>query len=475
MANIPAPNVNSLSTAAKRLVEKLTPLIDRGRKRAGPKTDPAMGPGASEDDDETRKGILSAIRDFVPSLNPKDPIFVGYHNGQVENPLGGGSYAFQHDIVGPVLSALVDDEVLEGRRSAGTQPLLPTRPIVIHAGLQPNNSPHAGTLVVFCYAFSFARRMRGQIQKMAKDANFGGELPAVSVEITFVDTAPVDGKGVTVDGVQYQRAYRLAGPSGFTDDYHAVLRFLSRWSAIPYTVASQSDFFSGPSIPQILQYIVSQHVTLGRQLSPKHGVLALRAACPVPGCGLAEKHGLLNTYKESTITFKCPTHGSHSICVSEPAEAARIEANAPTRNLIRSVSHLLDAKAHNVRVTGGDYAGTYQEMFLYRPLAAWSAATRLAAGKTPHILYAPVIVDWSGAKLSKSLYVGEGAYDLMKVLGTDGLCSFARLRDHFGDDGSEGLERIWLEVESWLQSPKKLFRSYSVEYLQRVVFETKKA
>ncbi|KAK0718710.1 hypothetical protein B0T21DRAFT_295630 [Apiosordaria backusii] len=432
-----------------------------------------MGPSPLKNNDETRKEILSAIRDFVPSLNPNNPIFASFHNGQVQNPLGGGSYAFQDDIVGPVLSALVDDEVLEGKRSAA-QPRLPTRPIVIHAGLQPNNSPHAGTLVVFCYAFSFARWMCGRMQKMAKDAGFGGKLPAVSVEITFVDTAPVDGKGVTVDGVQYQRAYRLAGPSDFTDDYHAVLRFLSRWSGIPYTAAFQSDFFSGPSIPKILEYILSRHITLGRQLSPKHGVLALRAACPVSGCGLAEKHGLLNTYKGSTITFKCPNHGPHSICVSEPAEAARIEANAPARNLIRSMSHLLDAKAHNVRVTGGDYAGTYQEMFLYRPLAAWSAATRLAVGKTPHILYAPVIVDWSGAKLSKSLYVREGAYDLMKVLGTDGLCSFARLRDHFDDDGSEGLRRIWLEVESWLKNPKKLFRSYSVEYLQRVIFETEK-
>lgn len=41
-----------------------------------------------------------------------------------------------------------------GNTSSGLPPLqtqFPTRPIVIHAGAQPNNSPHAGTLVVFCY------------------------------------------------------------------------------------------------------------------------------------------------------------------------------------------------------------------------------------------------------------------------------------------------------------------------------------
>lgn len=82
----------------------------------------------------------------------------------------------------------------------------------------------------------------------------------------------------------------------------------------------------------------------GRQLSPKHGVLALRAACPVDGCGLVEKHGLRNAYTELTITFQCSEHGKHAMRVSEPAEAARLEANAPTRNLIRGIAHLLDSK-----------------------------------------------------------------------------------------------------------------------------------
>lgn len=492
MDSIPPRDVEShlpgvdVATAARRLVGLLTPLLDRGGETGSTIH-------LSENDDETCKEILSAIRDFVPTLNSHSPIFAAFHNGQVQNPLGGGSYAFQHDIVDPVLSALVDDEVLAGTRSAAQgicdrdmsthmgektsdasprNPGLPTRPIVIHAGLQPNNSPHAGTLAVFCYAFAFARKIRDRMRAMAEDGGGSGKPLAVSVEITYVDTAPVGGgDDITVDGVQYQRSYRVAGPSGFTDDYDAVLRFLTLWSGIPYAVAFQSDFFSGPSIPTILEYIVSRHATLGRQLSPKHGALALRAACPVAGCGLAEKHGLLNTYTDSTITFQCPAHGTHALRVSEPAEAARLEANAPARNLIRGMAHLLDTEAHNIRVTGGDYAGTYQEMFLYRPLAVWSAATGLAAGRTPHILYAPVIVDWSGAKLSKSLYVREGAYDVMKVLGTDGLCSFERLRARFGDDGAEGLRRIWREVEGWLGSPKKLFRSYSVDYLQRVIFE----
>ncbi|KAM7212500.1 hypothetical protein V8F06_012122 [Rhypophila decipiens] len=121
-------------------------------------------------------------------MNPDNPIFAGFHNGQVQHPLGGGSYAFQNDLVGPILSSLVDDEVL-GRWRSGSRPPLPTRPIVIHAGLQPNNYPHAGTLVVFCLAFSFARRMRERMETIAQEAGLVGKAPAVTVKITFVDTA----------------------------------------------------------------------------------------------------------------------------------------------------------------------------------------------------------------------------------------------------------------------------------------------
>jgi hypothetical protein len=324
-------------------------------------------------------------------------------------------------------------------------------------------------------------------------ANTDHKPPPVSVEITFVDTAPVEGQGIEIGGIQYQRSYRDVPEAldTYMVDYGEVLSLLSTWSDISFTTAFQSDFFSHPTIPSLLRYIVAHHDLLGHQLSPKYGTLGLRAACPFPGCGLAEKHGQMNVYndnshrrnknassaaEDATITFHCPHHGPHTICISEPADVSRLEANAPARNLIRSMSHLLDTSVHHVRVTGADYAGMYQEVFLYRPLAAWSAATGLAAGRTPHILYAPLIVDWSGAKLSKALYVREGGYEAMKLLGMGGLCSFARLKSQCqaGGNDREGLRRIWEEVQRWVDDPRKLFRMFSVEYLQRVIIEGNK-
>ncbi len=36
------------------------------------------------------------------------------------------------------------------------------------------------------------------------------------------------------------------------------------------------------------------------------------------------------------------------------------------------------------------------------------------------------------------------------------------LKEQFGE---EGLEKLWQEVKSWVDDPKKLFRNYSAEYL----------
>ncbi|KAI1822967.1 hypothetical protein F4861DRAFT_540472 [Xylaria intraflava] len=456
--------------AAQRLTDLLTPLL-------GTETQPGSPPTVPYEE------ILTAMQGLAHTLIPEHPLSTIYHDGEVHDPLGGGSYAFQNDIVEPVLRALLRDEDLCRARNTDPAPVeagnpnrLPGRPIVIHAGLQPNNSPHMGTLVVFCYAFAFARAIR---DRMAKAAERGDGLPSVTVLITFVDTAPVKDQGVEVDGVHYQKSHRDISEafSKYMPDYKEVLQLLSTWSNIPVMEAVQSDLFSNPAMPLLVDYMVSQRATLGPQLSPKFGSLALRSACPVPGCGLAEKHGLFNKYETSdqnqggAITFHCPNHSPHTIRLSQPEEVARLEANTPTRNLLRSMTHLLDTGAHHIRVTGSDYAGMYQETLLYRPLAAWSAATGLASGRTPHILYAPLIVDWSGAKLSKSLYVSDGAYATMKYLGTDGFRSYAQLKDRFGGNGAKGLRKVWEEVENWVADPRKLFRPFSLAYLQKILME----
>ncbi|KAK2609119.1 hypothetical protein QQS21_002346 [Conoideocrella luteorostrata] len=448
---------------ASRRSKKVQALIDL----LSPMVDPENMNIKDGCDDHTVEDILSAIRDLLPNLHSDRTLFAAFHDGQVHNPLEGGAYAFENDIIRPLLLALINDENPTMSTSSGQRATTnPTRHIVVHAGAQPNNSPHTGTLVVFGLAFLLAQAIRRRIHDTLSE---NATMPLVSVEITLVDTAPVRNETCESNGVRYQHSYRddpdaLAVHMG---DYDEVLDRMSRWSGILFRTNFQSDFFSHPSIPTLLSYIVCNRDRLAMQLSPKHNALALRAACPEPDCGLVEKSGSLNQYTDTSITFNCPFHGAHRVSFNKPSDVVRLEANTPMRNLIRSMIHVLDTSAHHVRITGADYAGTYQEALLYRPLVEWAGRTGFGVVRTPHILYAPLIVDWSGAKLSKSFYVRERGYSAMEILGLEGLCSYTGLKKKYGQ---EGLRLIWEEVEKWVLHPHMLFRaSFSVEYFLRIL------
>jgi hypothetical protein len=184
----------------------------------------------------------------------------------------------------------------------------------------------------------------------------------------------------------------------------------------------QEDILSSNEACRGLREIVSRKAELGMLFSPKTGSLGLRATCPQAGCGVAEKFGLQNRYFEDSIEFKCPNHGPHSLCVSDPSDLQKLELNTPLRNLLRNHIFHSDVNAHWIQIIGADYAGTYQEQFLWRPLM------RNPGGNAPVIIYSLQILDWSGAKLSKSLYVQKGAYDYLRGMKLEYMLSYDLFR-----------------------------------------------
>lgn len=169
------------ATAAQHLVTLLTPLLTE-------KPQPLLAEGVQgRPSINNYRDILSAIRSLTSNLVPDSPVFSAFHDGRVHDPLGAGSYAFHNDLVEPILQALQHDEILTGKGElhendqSGESPIrrspagrncgpdhVPTRPILIHVGAQPNNSPHVGTLVVFCHAFSVARAIQRRTQRTAE-------------------------------------------------------------------------------------------------------------------------------------------------------------------------------------------------------------------------------------------------------------------------------------------------------------------
>ena len=76
------------------------------------------------------------------------------------------------------------------------------------------------------------------------------------------------------------------------------------------------------------------------------------------------------------------------------------------------------------------------------------------------IVYTPLITDWSGSKISKSLYLRGGAYDYLELAGQDYLLSWEKFKE---DQVRIGI--LWAEVERWVKEPVRLFRCYSLQYM----------
>ncbi|KAL2841159.1 hypothetical protein BJY01DRAFT_257157 [Aspergillus pseudoustus] len=347
------------------------------------------------------------------------------HDRVVHHPLGGASYYFKESLLKYVNAQC-------------------SRPaVVLHVGAQPNCTPHIGniTTIATCFALGAALQTR-----FARN---------VRVKFVFVDSAPSPGHEIVINGVKYQRSLKQMGTlEEYKPAFIHVLDRLSELSGVPYETATQSFWRANPAFPNVIRSLVARHETLGARLSPETGRLAIRVPCPHEGCGLADKHGLNNEYhSDDRIAFICPEHGEHHISLMAPHEVERLEFNTPLRNLIRILLCSLDTDTSWIMCTGSDYAGFYQEQLTWRLLEQPATA--------PVIFYTPLILDWSGAKLSKGLYVKEDGYKYLVDAGHRYLLDgevFLQTRD--------GLEALFKEVQDWVDKPYKLFRNYSLEYLE---------
>ena len=350
-------------------------------------------------------------------------------DGKVYNPLGGGSYVYQDSLIQYLHSQLRKKKVR------------------ISIGAQPNSSPHFGTMEVFCLAFSLANMLK----------KYDSTLET-SVFFEMVDTAPAIAK--MIDNKKYQISLRESGEMDkYIDQYYQILEQLSNLSDVSYQVRGQKEFNKHANIPEIVKKVIDNREILAPILEPKKHIIRIRAACPI--CGLTDKRGIENEFIGDKMICFCPEHGRFEVDINKESE--RLEYNTPLRNLIRGLVYSIDNQDETLdyewlRITGSDYAGFYQEQLLYKTtdLLGYSVS------KLPMILYAPLVTDWSGAKLSKSLYVKEGAYSYLPSY----MINYENLRKEMG---IVGLTKLYTEVHSWLEEPYKLFRNYSIYYFMEVL------
>lgn len=345
------------------------------------------------------------------------------YDGKNYNPLGGASYIFKDDIINYIL--------MKSKKNK----------IKISIGAQPNLSPHLGTLTTIILSFLFAKQI-----KIVSDKE-------VEVLYEIIDTAPSETK--IINGLKYQKSLRdTQKMDDFMAEYIEILEYLKNKLNVKYTIRYQKEFNLQKEIPIILGKIIDNREYIAKHLDPKNSRLKIRSSCPE--CGLSDKDSINVKFKNKDIIFNCPFHNEYKVNFEK--ESQKLEYNFALRNLIRTIlySKINNDKNYDyeiLRITGSDYAGFYQEELNYKLISALG----YDVSKLMTLFYAPLITDWSGAKLSKTLYVEEGAYNYLPKE----FINYHNLKNKYGFKGLDILIEI---IDGWIEEPYKLFRNYSIYY-----------
>lgn len=345
-------------------------------------------------------------------------------DGIVHNPLGGASYVFKDEFIAYLLENLTKDE------------------IKISVGAQPNSSPHLGTIETIVLSFALAEKLR-----------LAAPAKKVSILYEVIETAP--GEQMYINGICYQKNLLATGVlDQFLPEYIDILNCLKAKTSINFKIRFQREFNEEKGTRDVVKKIMYNRELVAKRLDPKHGNLRMRAPCPI--CGLTDKYCVNNVYSEDQISFYCPNHGWHSLHFDNTI--ASLEYNSPLRNLIRGMAYTQINNSNEydyqiLRVTGSDYAGFYQEELRYKTAAYMG----VDISKMSMIFYAPLILDWSGAKLSKSMYLTAGAYSEIPAA----FVNYEHFKQKFG---YRGLDIFLNIVRNWVAHPYMLFRNYSIYY-----------
>ncbi len=327
---------------------------------------------------------------------------------------------------------------------------MPTaRTIRIACAMQPKAAPHFGTGIVVLTAFALARLFRDTFGKPA------------SVLLDMLDNAPA--RTTVIDGIEYSLclSHAIQGGRSAADSNTEPIRHLATWASqqagIGVQIRRYREIQAQPQFRSGLADVLTRPEVFAPMFSPSEHHLRVRPVCP--RCGLADKTARTVQVRQDNglaLAFLCGYHGSQTMRLEDPG--AVIDANTPIRTVLRSLCFTGDRDREGIEtivLNGGDWAGTWMQRVYFDGLHRLGCRGL----RVPFNIFTPQILDDSGAKLSKTIYLAPGAYKDIPPAWT----SMQAFQDRFG---ATGLDRLWDEVSGWVRSPAKFFRNYSVRYLE---------
>lgn len=322
----------------------------------------------------------------------------------------------------------------------------------ITTAAQLNGVPHIGTVVTLMTVFALADHARQTLG-----------LPA-TVIFDALENAPAE--KITVDGADYTRTVGDLIDTGRLDHrertsgFHRLLRWTADRCDMPYEFRPYSTYQALPAVRRCLHHIASRLDAFRPIVAPADGIVRIRPRCP--HCRLMEKSGrsLVITADDAAVHLdsRCPQHGPYRETITIDGDTGWYDANTPVRSIQKG--YLLHAErtkhdACSVSIDGADWGGAW----FAHVLAPALAALGIPAAEWPVSLFTPLILDRSGGKLSKTLYVRYGSdYADLPAAMLD-------LNALLDDYGTAALDALWAEVNRWAAEPARLHRSYTADHL----------
>lgn len=320
--------------------------------------------------------------------------------------------------------------------------------IILNTSAQPNSSPHFGTITTLMTVFALARHLENTLK-----------MP-VSVQFDELENSPGH-RSENMEVIYYKSlcdSYNSEGIDLATwnmKEFKQIFEYLSQKTNIKYTIRKYSEFQSNQFVRETVINILKDKIFFQQLLSPKDNLLHIRTICPKCKFGKKSPGDLQLSIEGDAVTIfeKCPCHGAYSIVIT-PDNSTYIDINTQLRDLAKGIQLINDDRINNtlsVMVDGNDWAGTWAQRIHVEGMI------RLGYKEFVLRLFTPTILDWSGAKLSKTLYVEKGAYEDVEP-------AFLNYDKFYKRFGSDGMEILWNEVQDWVKEPKKFFRNYTVDY-----------
>ena len=324
--------------------------------------------------------------------------------------------------------------------------------IIIRSSSQPNSNPHIGSITTIMCCFALAEYLQNKFKIECL------------VIYDLLENSP--GKKFDIDNNTYQLSLSdLTDKEGeysyekYKGNFSFIFEVLKKKTKIDYLLRQYHDFQLLPIVRRTgIKFVHMQH-DLNPLISPSENKLHIRFKCP--RCQLTDKtsrHTRILEKSGNFILFEsyCPNHGSYNVQLTENNKEF-IDFNTPLRDILQGVLSIEEdfhTGSLSIMLDGGDWSGVWALRVFCQGLLA------LGYPNIPNRIFAPIITDWSGAKFSKSLYVGSDAYKYLPPEYVD----FPVFNTKYGD---RGIDFLYGEVTDWVADTKKFFRNYSMEYISQ--------